>query len=62
MEIYETDLQHVTSKKTTYTMSILHKPTGLKVEGKGDHEYQLRCKLMGDLRVKLLEHQDPDKP
>lgn len=52
-QLYVPDLQTITTVKKEYRMKITHKPTGVSVEGTGDHEYQLNCRLMQELRDKV---------
>jgi len=56
IQLYGTDLEVRKSVKSEHSMTITHKPTKLSVSGKGEHEYQLRCKLMAELGEKVTEY------
>lgn len=56
IQLYNTDLEVKKSVKSEHSMTITHKPTKLSVSGKGEHEYQLRCKLMTELGEKVGEY------
>lgn len=42
----------------TYTMSIIHKGSGMKVAGHGPNKYQLECNLLDKLRERLEKRDD----
>lgn len=52
-QLYGADLQIIKTVKHEYTISITHKPTGITVNGKGDHDYALNARLMQELREKV---------
>lgn len=50
-------LEYRKHSETVYYMEITHKETGVKVVGKGDHQYKLECDLLEKLREKLCQKQ-----
>ncbi len=40
------------------TMRIIHQPTGVTVEGKGNGQYRLRRLLMAELECKVKKYKD----
>lgn len=50
-----TELITKCTEEVMYTMSIIHKPTGLTASGHGDHKFKLECELLQKLRERIEE-------